>query len=216
MNKENNIIFLIKRRYKFLLLSLLIIILFLSVPFSFIYKSNNDNKHISIYSKIDSIFTFQDSCSSVEIHLKKYDEKDFQLIATTQRITGNYISTWHLPYSVFKIDIADIDMNGKIDICIGVIKKTRYDPYHKKRLFLFQLIDGNIRALWLGSRLSKPLVTFKVVNKDGINIIRTIEEEENSNYLVAEYKWYSFGLQFISYLGRNIPDKDILKIYNKS
>lgn len=212
MNKKNIFIFFILRKYNFILLSIILLLALLTT----IYINNANENPILFCSQIDSIFTFQDFGSSVKICLKKNNEKDFQLIATTKNITGNYISTWHLPYRVFKIDIADIDMNGKTDICVGVIKKTRYDPYLKKRLFLFQLIDGNIRPLWLGSRLSKPLMTFKVLNKKGINIIRTIEEEENSNFLVAEYKWVSFGLQFISYLGRNIADKDILKIYNKS
>jgi hypothetical protein len=133
------------------------------------------------------------------------------------RKSGNLISfdEWKLDYPVYTIQVGDIDANGTDDIMVGVIKKTRYDKRMRKRLFIFKLIDGLIRPLWLGSRVAHPLCAFRYCKKQGLNTIITIENErKKNNYLVAEYKWKSFGLDFIRYIKRNEGYKNALMQMN--
>ena len=59
-----------------------------------------------------------------------------------------------------------------------------------------------IRPLWLGSRVSQPLVDFHYYKINSEGIIRTIELEKDNTFLVAEYCWQGFGLAFIHYLAR--------------
>jgi hypothetical protein len=116
------------------------------------------------------------------------------------------LDEWKLPYPVYNFEIADADNDGQDDIWVGVIKETRFDKNLKKRLFLFKIIEGKIRPLWLGSRMSKPLVDFKPAYLiDSVNsstkkcIIKTIEQEKDGKFLVANYQWRKFGIEFINY-----------------
>lgn len=116
------------------------------------------------------------------------------------------LDEWKLPYPVYNFEVADADNDGQDDIWVGVIKETRFDKNLRKRLFLFKIIEGKIRPLWLGSRMSKPLVDFSPaylidsLNKNSNKcIIKTIEQEKNRKFLVANYQWRKFGIEFIKY-----------------
>jgi hypothetical protein len=122
------------------------------------------------------------------------------------------LDEWKLPYPVYNFEVADADNDGQDDIWVGVIKETRFDKNLRKRLFLFKIIEGKIRPLWLGSRMSKPLVDFSSAylidsldnNFNRKCIIKTIEQEQNGKFLVANYQWRKFGIEFIKYEIREV------------
>lgn len=126
------------------------------------------------------------------------------------------LDEWKLPYPVYNFEIADADNDGQDDIWVGVIKETRFDKNLRKRLFLFKIIEGKIRPLWLGSRMSKPLIDFSPAYWiDSLNnnstkkcIIKTIEQEKSGKFLVANYQWRKFGIEFINY---EIRESDSLR-----
>ena len=113
-------------------------------------------------------------------------------------------SGWMLPYPVFQFRISDVNSDKNPDILVGVIKTTRFDTVNRKRIFIFQIYDHRIVPLWLGSRVSQPLVDFNTIIKNDMVFIRTIERERKHHYLVAEYRWKSFGLEFMKYIKRNV------------
>ncbi len=131
------------------------------------------------------------------------------------------LDEWKLPYPVYNFEVADADNDGQDDIWVGVIKETRFDRNMKKRLFLFKIIEGKIRPLWLGSRMSKPLIDFKPAylidsldkNKKTC-IIKTIEQEKNGKFLIANYKWRKFGVEFINYEIRETDSLTAIKVLN--
>jgi hypothetical protein len=124
----------------------------------------------------------------------------------------NVHSQWPLPYPVYRFVQGDITGDGVNEILVGVIKPTRFDTINRKRLFIFKLVEGNIRPLWMGSRVAQPLVDFKVAKTVSGSVIRTIEEERDGTYLVAEYKWRRFGLEFIHYINRRISKNKALQL----
>ena len=111
---------------------------------------------------------------------------------------------WELPYPVYQFQVGDVNEDGVEDALVGVEKTTRFDSVMGRRLFIFKNYKGLVRPLWLGSRLSQPLEDFKLVHSDSKPYIRSIELEKNGNYLVAEYKWRKFGLEFVRYIQRDI------------
>jgi hypothetical protein len=114
-------------------------------------------------------------------------------------------SEWPLRYPVFKfIKGRDINQDGNEDLMVGVIKATRRDSVVRKRLFLFQIKNKIIIPLWLGSSVSHPLEDFISYKNDSVTTIRTIEKESNERYLVADYTWRDFGLNFEKYIKRDL------------
>ena len=108
---------------------------------------------------------------------------------------------WPLPYPVYRFQTGDINGDGRTDVLVGVIKSTRYDPQVARRLFIFKVYkDCYIRPLWMGSRLSRPLVDFRFAHIDGQPRVLTIERDTTpERYLMAVYRWRSFGLDFVAY-----------------
>jgi len=149
-------------------------------------------------------FSFEIEGKNVNVSMNRHSDSLYVL----ELFTGDsLLSTWKLEYPVYRFDCADVTGDGIPEIAVGTIKKTRFDPKPDKRLFLFRVTDGlYIRPLWLGSRVGQPLEDFRL--KDGTGIIRTIEKEQNGTYLVAEYKWKGFGLEFKEYIKREITLKE--------
>ena len=102
------------------------------------------------------------------------------------------------------------------EIIVGVIKPTRFDPKPDKRLFIYRIADeAYIRPLWLGSRVAQPLENFKVIREHTPVLIRTMERERSGKFLIAEYAWGGFGLDFKEYLKRETEEKEAKRILKR-
>lgn len=145
--------------------------------------------------------------SQWELHVKQTGKDSFQL-STTSKKDPAFFSKWDLPYPVFHVEVGDVDGNGTDEIIVGVIKATRFDPVVRKRLFIFKLVEGYIRPMWLGSRVSQPLESFHLVAGKDHPYIRTVEKEQDGKFLVANYHWDVFGLEFENYLVREVSFVD--------
>ena len=111
--------------------------------------------------------------------------------------------------------IAGYSADGKAnaEIIVGVIKPTRFDPKPDKRLFIYRIADeAYIRPLWLGSRVAQPLEDFRIIREETPTRIRTLERERSGNFLVAEYIWRGFGLDFKRYLKREVKKQEAIHI----
>lgn len=106
---------------------------------------------------------------------------------------------WKLAYPVYQFQTGDVDGDGKTDALVGVIKGTRYYPEKARRLFIYKNKNGHIRAMWMGSRVGGPIDDFRFV--DGR--IRVLGHTTDGKYVVAEYQWQGFGLEFVCYLCQN-------------
>jgi len=187
----------------------IVFIVFAGVAFFFLYSGNN----LSLVNK--SNFSIKNNSQIINLHIERKGKKDFLIIADVfKKNKLIFTNSWPLKYDVFKIDTGDVNNDNSTDILVGVIKFTRFDPVSRKRLFIFKLFEGYIRPLWLGSRLSQPLVDFKFVKCKSEGVVRTIESEKDQSYLVAEYHWIGFGLGFMHYLARERTIYQAYKILN--
>lgn len=107
--------------------------------------------------------------------------------------SGNEKTAWELPYPVFRLDEGDVNGDGVSEALVGVIKKTRFDSIERKRLFIFKNHDGYVRPMWLGSKLSYPLIDFRYWN----GYILTLEQVSKKEKAYFLYQWNSFGLKYI-------------------
>ncbi len=129
--------------------------------------------------------------------------------------TDSSRDVWELRFPVYRFCTGDMDGDSILDAVVGVEKTTRFDPVVRRRVFMFRNIEGNVRPLWLGSRLGRPVVDFNVVKVDGETRLRSVEEDDNGKFLVAEYRWSSFGVKFIRYICRDFELEDSMEILNK-
>ncbi|HEX3045721.1 MAG TPA: hypothetical protein VHY08_13270 [Bacillota bacterium] len=96
-------------------------------------------------------------------------------------------------YQPWKIQFAEVDGDGKIEVCLGVFKESPLHPVLAKRLFIYNF-DHDLRPKWRGSRLSKPLVDFFFFtnHKQETYLISTEITRDNQQCLNA-YFWDQFG-----------------------
>lgn len=149
---------------------------------------------------------------NISLGLKQYSDS---LYSITLSKNDSIHSEWKLEYPVYNIDFGDVDNDGRPEVVVGTIKETRFDPKKDKRLFIFRITDDYyIRPLWLGSRVSQPLVNFRIKKENSISLIQTIEKEIDGTYLIGEYQWRGFGLQFVKHIKRNITINEAEQILN--
>ena len=113
-----------------------------------------------------------------------------------------WLNDWRLPYPVYRFCTGDVDGDGSVDALVGVVKATRYYKEKGRRLFIFHLVNGKARPLWMGSKLGGILQDFRFV--DGI--VRSLETTADGRYVVAEYRWDHFGLAFERFIVKNVDE----------
>ncbi|MBR1540999.1 MAG: nuclear receptor-binding factor 2 [Bacteroidaceae bacterium] len=114
---------------------------------------------------------------------------------------GKELSSWELPYPVYRFDWGDLTGDGVPEIAVGVVKPTRFFPTPAKRLFLFKLYHGKlIRPLWLGSHVAHELVDFHIERDSVPALIHTVELLPDGSQVRCEYRQHGFGIKFVKLL----------------
>lgn len=100
-------------------------------------------------------------------------------------------SGWH----PWKMQIADVDGDGRLEIAVGVFKPTTFFPRPHNCLFIFGWAGDRAFPKWLGSSLARPFTDFRFANIDhkaGEELI-AIETSLEGAKSVAMYRWNGFG-----------------------
>ena len=118
-----------------------------------------------------------------------------------------WLNGWRLPYPVYQYQTGDVDGDGREDAIVGVIKATRFYPEKARRIFIFKLVNGKARPLWLGSKLAGVLKDFRYI--DGK--IRAMEKAGDGQYVVSDYKWGGFGIAFDHYIIKGVNKETAIK-----
>lgn len=151
-------------------------------------------------------FEWQVNQRHMEVSLNKESDSLYVIHLNTDQPSH---SVWKLPYPVYQFDYGDVTGDGMPEIIVWVIKPTRFYPKPDKRLFIYRIADeAYIRPLWLGSRVAQPLEDFRVIREHTPVLIRTVERERSGKFLIAEYAWRGFGLDFKGYLKRETEEKE--------
>ena len=122
-----------------------------------------------------------------------------------------WLNDWKLPYPVYQFQVGDVDGDGREDAMVGVVKATRFYPEKARRLFIFKLVNGKARALWMGSKLGGILEDFHYI--DGK--IRALESTTDSLYVVSDYKWSGFGMKFDHFIIKGVNQETAIKTFSQ-
>ena len=130
-----------------------------------------------------------------------------------------WLDDWRLPYPVYQFQTGDVDGDGKVDAMVGVVKSTRFYPESGRRLFIFKHVNGHkARPLWLGSKLGGILEDFRFLppaKGEGTGRIRALELTADSLYVVADYRWGKFGMNFDHYIIKAVDKQTALKTFSQ-
>lgn len=113
-------------------------------------------------------------------------------------------------YQPYQLDTADVNRDGRTDIIVGLIKSTEFDPEEKKRLFILQIDEGQLRPLWLGSKVCQQLIDFKAMTN---GVVRTLEKTNTGNYAIGHYEWQGFGLTLLEYASNEKPYDEAITLF---
>lgn len=129
-------------------------------------------------------------------YIKQYS--DFEIVNHEPVIKGEPDVSFDLTdIKPLKIQAGDINGDGVMEIAVCVYKTTKFHPVLAKRPFFYDVVDGGLEPVWLGSRLSRPFDQYILndLDGDGIDEIISIEQSEHGNRLFAVYDWKGFGFE---------------------
>jgi hypothetical protein len=139
-------------------------------------------------------FSLQTESSQIDVRLEAIGSNINRIHILTVNNNGNINSRAALlPWPVYQFQMGDIDGDNITDLFVGVIKSCRYDPVVRRRLFAYEVVDGDIRAKWLGTHTAYDLKEFRTVSIEGRTHIRALEQDESGIYHIMTYAWASFG-----------------------
>lgn len=99
-----------------------------------------------------------------------------------------------------KVQLGDVNGDGKNEVAVCVYKTTKFHPVMAKRPFFFDLIEGNLVPVWLGSRLSRPFDDYILydADSDGIDELISVERLKSGKRVIAVYNWEGFGFEMLT------------------
>lgn len=153
-----------------------------------------ENATLSIEATDSATYSYTGPKGDGQLHLQALTDSTYEL---QHLIGGTIVSQWPLRYRVYRFDCGDVTGDSIPEIVVGTIKATHYHPDLDRRLFIFHLVkQRHIRPLWLGSRVSHPLLDFKVERDSIPALIHTWERSLEGDTLQHLYRQKGFGLKF--------------------
>lgn len=129
-------------------------------------------------------------------YIRQYSE--FRIVNNRPVIKGKANYEFDLSdIKPLKIQAGDINGDGVMELSVCTYKTTKFHPVMAKRPFFYDLSDGSLEPVWLGSRLARPFDQYILydLDRDGLDEIVSIEWTERGNRLFAAYDWKGFGFE---------------------
>lgn len=174
-----------------------IIFIFLMMSLFLLFREEDAEDDFDKFIKNEGIRSY--SIGNIDSSEKRYlvalIEHDIVIYSMEEDIL--IFRTDFAEFNPWKITMGDVDGDGIDDISIGVYKESPLHPVMAKRPFIYNFIDGDLKPLWRGSRLSKPFTDYDFIDidGDGIDELISIEILSDDRRLINTYKWKGFGFE---------------------
>lgn len=129
------------------------------------------------------------------ISINGEEEKSLQVKRDGKLLWEDIPASW----KPWKMEIADVDGDGKKEMIVGVFKSTKFFPKPHNCLFIYGWSGEKGFPKWLGSSLGRVFTDYLFADLDGktgdelIALETTLEGKKS----LAIYKWNGFGFTMI-------------------
>ncbi len=126
-----------------------------------------------------------------QIHLNGSQEQTLQIRRGKKLLWQGVPAKW----KPWKIEIADVDGDGRREMIVGVFKATKFFAKPHNCLFIYGFAGETAFPKWLGSSLSRPFTdfTFADMDNEGGDELIAMETTLEGRLSLAVYHWNSFG-----------------------
>ncbi len=158
---------------------------------------NDNNNELLIITTTAPDMTL-DTGESYGDYIKLYS--DYKIVNNKPILKKNHEPDYAFDLSEIKplkIQAGDINGDGVTELAVCVYKTAEFHPVLAKRPFFYDITDGELEPIWLGSRLARPFLDYILfdVDQDDIDEIISIELMENKNKVIVVYDWKGFGFE---------------------
>lgn len=165
-------------------------------PFLF-FREDDAEDYLDIFIRKEGIRSYSiGNITGEESYLIGLAENDIIIYSMEEEIVEIFRKDF-AEYNPWKIAVGDVDGDGVDDISIGVYKESPLHPVMAKRPFIYNYINGDLKPLWRGSRLSKPFTDYDFIDidGDGIDELISIEILSDDRKVINTYQWKGFGFE---------------------
>lgn len=109
------------------------------------------------------------------------------------------LATGH-PRFVAKIEIGDLNGDGRDELVVELHQRSKLDAQTKPRLHVYDLGERGFVPLWRGSMLSRPFSEWTLVGRraaPGCDLA-ALERGQNGISWLSLYRWNGFGLRVVA------------------
>jgi hypothetical protein len=120
----------------------------------------------------------------------------------TKKEDGNWSRTYENDFKDLmpcKLELADIDGDGKEELLTAVNKTVHYDKQKKNRMFIFQYEAGRLTKKWTGSQIAGEWIDFVVgdfVPIKGEELI--FLKKTGKGVRISVHYWFDFGFLLLA------------------
>ena len=131
-------------------------------------------------------------------HGQEYGERLIILSCNGPKTQKTYDESFQ-KVNPWKVQVCDVDGDGKPEVSLGVYTVAKYHPVYAKRPFLYEFKNHQLYPKWLGSRLSRPFddYVFCDLSGDGKDELIASESTREGKKELDAYQWTGFGFESI-------------------